>query len=53
MSFLRSEAKSFQRYEARGFLRVRLKLASIAKIKNVNLRLQVKYLSDRGTRTDQ
>ena len=39
MSFLGSEAKSFLRYEARSFLRVqgvRLKLASIAKIENVD-----------------
>ena len=49
MSFLGSEAKSFLRYGARSFLRiqgVRLKLASIAKIENVNPRLQVKYLSN-------
>ena len=32
---------------------VRLKLASIAKIENVNPRLQVKYLSNWSTRTDQ
>ena len=49
MSFLGSEVKSFLRYEARSFLRirgVRLKLASIAKIKNVDPKLQVKYLSN-------
>ena len=49
MSFLWSEAKSFLRCEASSFLRtrgVRLKLASIAKIENVDLGLQVKYLSD-------
>ena len=32
---------------------MRLKLAIIAKIENVNPRLQVKYLSDRNTHMDQ
>ena len=32
---------------------MRLKLASIAKIKNVDPKLQVKYLSDRSTCMDQ
>ena len=32
---------------------VRLKLASIAKIENVDPRLQVKYLRERSTCTDQ
>ena len=32
---------------------MRLKLASIAKIENVDPKLQIKYLSDRSTHTDQ
>ena len=48
MGFLGSEAKSFLR-----IWRVRLKLASIAKIENVDLKLQAKYLSDYGKCTDQ
>ena len=52
MSFLMSEAKSFQRYEVGSFLRVRgtrgvrLKLANIVKIENVDPVLQVEYLSN-------
>ena len=55
-SFLRYEVKNFLRCEVRRLPKVRgvrLKLAIIAKIENVNPRLQVKYLSDRNTRTDQ
>ena len=47
-----SEATSFLGYEVRSFLRfrgtrgVRLKDASIAKIENVDLSVQAKYLSN-------
>ena len=48
----RSEARSFQGYEARSFRRfrgtrgVRLKDASIAKIENIDLVVQAEYLSN-------
>ena len=48
MSFLGNEAKSFQ-----GVLGVRLKLASIAKIKNANMLQRIKYLTRGEVCTDQ
>ena len=48
MSFLGNEAKSFQ--EVRG---VRLKLASIAKIKNANTLQRIEYLTGGEVHTDQ
>ena len=46
--WLRDEAKSFQ-----GIQGVRLKLASIAKIKNANTLQRIKYLTREEVRTDQ
>ena len=59
MSFLRSEARSFRRYEAesfrgvRGTRGVRLKDTSIAKIENIDLVVQAEYLSNKRACMDQ
>ena len=48
MNFLGNEVKSFQ-----GVQGVRLKLASIAKIKNANTLQRIEYLTREEVRTDQ
>ena len=51
MSFRGCEAKSFLRI--RGAQGMRLKDTSIAKIENIDLSVQAKYLSNYRVRTDQ